>query len=283
MGDPKRIRRKFVGPGHPWQKERIEVEKQLLYDYGLKNKAEIWKMNSKMKDFGGQAKRLIASRGVQADKETKQLLARLSSLGLLTTAADLDDVLGLTVENLLDRRLQTVLVKKGLARSQKQARQFITHRHVLIGGKVITSPSDLVRLSEEAVITFAVRSALANDEHPERAQPEVEKVPTLDKPDEVAPDAAKKEAPKKTEKPAKKTIEKKDAAPKPASKESDKKEEPKAAPETKKEAKPASEPKAEPEKKEEPKATPETKKESPSKEVKAEPAKEAPKKEEAKE
>lgn len=169
MGDPRRIRRKFLRPGHPWQKERIEYEKQILYDYGLVNKTEIWKFNTKLKVFADEAKRLIAARGMQAEREKKQLLLRLANLGLVRADANLDNVLGLRLENLLDRRLQTLLVKKGLARTPKQARQFITHRHVKIGEHVVTSPSHLIRVDEETTISFAVRSTLANAAHPERA------------------------------------------------------------------------------------------------------------------
>jgi len=70
------------------------------------------------------------------------------------------------------RRLQTVLFKKGMARSVKQARQFIVHEHVLIGDKKITSPAYLVKVSEEASISFAVSSPLISEDHPERASVE---------------------------------------------------------------------------------------------------------------
>ena len=51
MGDPKILRKKFESPSHPWQKSRIEEERQLIREYGLKNKSEAWKMRSKAKNF----------------------------------------------------------------------------------------------------------------------------------------------------------------------------------------------------------------------------------------
>lgn len=168
MGDPRHISAKTAGPGHPWNKERIEREQTIIRDYGLKNKRELWKFQTQVKSFTGQAKKLIAAIGTQAELERKQLLERLQRLGLTSAGAKLDDVLGLTVTHLLNRRLQTQVHKKGLARSPKQARQFITHAHVAVNGKTITSPSYIVSVAEEAAISVVPSSTLSNVSHPER-------------------------------------------------------------------------------------------------------------------
>ncbi len=168
MGDPRKFKSKYSGPGHPWQRARIEEERVLKREYGLRTKRELWKVDSKLKAFAQQAKRLIALRTTQAALEKKQLLDRLNRLGLLPATAKLDDVLALTVRNLLDRRLQTLVVKKGLARTSIQARQFIVHEHVMIGPKKISAPSYIVPVSEEGMIAFVANSSLNNPEHPER-------------------------------------------------------------------------------------------------------------------
>ncbi len=168
MGDIKKLKKKFTKPGHPWQKLRIEEEKKVLLEFGLKNKRELWKTSSKMKNFADQAKKLIAARGKQAEVEKKQLISKLNRLGLVSPDADLDDVLGLSLKDYLGRRLQTVLVRKGIARSLKQSRQFITHEQIIMGHKKITSPSYLVDTKEEPLLTFDSNSALANPDHPER-------------------------------------------------------------------------------------------------------------------
>ncbi len=168
MGDPRKFRGKYSKPGHPWQKARIEAEKPILKEYGLRTKRELWKMDSNLKAFAKQAKRLIALRGTQAELEKKQLLSRLERLGLVKTGAGLDDVLAINLKNLLDRRLQTLVFKKGLAKTPLQARQFIIHEHVNVGSKVITSPSYIVKLAEEQQVTMTTNSPLANPEHPER-------------------------------------------------------------------------------------------------------------------
>ncbi|RMF55989.1 30S ribosomal protein S4 [Candidatus Woesearchaeota archaeon] len=168
MGDPKKPKKKYSKPSHPWEKVRIEEEKELIRDFGLKNKKEIWKTNTLLRNFKRQAKKLIPLTGKQADLEKSQLFDRLHNLGLLKKNATLDDVLGLSVRDLLGRRLQTVVYKKGLARSMKQARQFIVHRHITIGEKNIAVPSYLVRTDEEDLIKFVSKSPLAADDHPER-------------------------------------------------------------------------------------------------------------------
>lgn len=169
MGDPSKHRRKYDKPMHPWQRGRIEKERGILHQYGLKNKKEIWKMDSQRKSFADQAKRLIAATGTQADKERKLLFSRLIRLGLLSGTPKLDDVLSLTLEDVMNRRLQSIVHKKGYARSMKQARQFITHQHIIVSGKPITAPSYLVPVTQENTITFLDQSSLASIEHPERA------------------------------------------------------------------------------------------------------------------
>ncbi|MBN1157448.1 30S ribosomal protein S4 [Candidatus Woesearchaeota archaeon] len=169
MGDPKKPRKKYQTPLHPWNKERIEAERELLKKYGLKNKQEILIMDSILSNMKIQAKRYIAATGKQAEKEKQQLLTRIQRLGFVEKLTSLDDILGMNVEAVMERRLQTQLVRKGLARSIVQSRQFIVHRHVTVGSKVITSPSYLVSKEEEGKISFLARSKLNSAEHPERA------------------------------------------------------------------------------------------------------------------
>jgi small subunit ribosomal protein S4 len=171
MGDPRKIKSKYSRPGHPWQTERMEEERTLVREYGLKNKTEIYRTRSRLKTFADLAKKLIAARGTQADKERQQLLSRLARLGLVKAGAQLDDVLGLQLKNLLERRLQTIVSRKGFARSVNQARQFIVHEHITVGNRVVSAPSYHVPLDEENTITILAKSPYADTAHPERALP----------------------------------------------------------------------------------------------------------------
>jgi len=167
MGDPKKLRKKYETPRHPWQASRILAEKPLIKDYGLKNKKEIWKAQSLLRKFTNQAKLLSAIKTEHQKREKEQLINRLVKLGLLKQGQDREDVLDLNVRNILDRRLQTLMVKKGLVLTPKQARQFIVHGHVMINNQKITVPSYLVNINEEDKITYLTSSSLSNKEHPE--------------------------------------------------------------------------------------------------------------------
>jgi len=184
MGDPRKNRKKYTTPRHPWQKIRIDEEKVLLTDYGLKNKKDLWKSSSKLAQFKKQAKGLIGEKGLQAETERKQFLERLEKLKLLKDQSTVENVLDLTVKDILERRLQTIVIRKGFAKTMKQARQFITHGHVLVNDKKIDAPSYLVSSIEEDAIVFDEKSALADPEHPERKIKELEIPKEEEKPEE---------------------------------------------------------------------------------------------------
>ena len=169
MGDPKKQRRKYHRPTQRWHKQRILDEREILKEYGLKNKTEIWRMSSLMEKFKDRAKEIIKLGSTsQAEKEKKEFLQRLENLGVVQPGSTLDNVLGLELKTFLERRLQTIVVRKGLARSVKQSRQFITHRHISINNIKVTSPSYYVTKQDEGLITFSPTSGLADPEHPER-------------------------------------------------------------------------------------------------------------------
>ena len=168
MGDPRKTRKKYKTPSHPWQKARIEEEKALVKEYGLKNKKEIWKMTSVLRTYMTQVKRLIAARGKQAETEKALLLAKLQRYGLYQAGSPVASILGLSLRDILERRLQTQVYKKNFARSMKQARQFIIHQHITINNETVTMPSYLVPVSEESALGFVPTSSLHDPEHPER-------------------------------------------------------------------------------------------------------------------
>lgn len=156
MGDPRKQRKSYDTPSHPWRKDRIEKEKELVRKYGLKNKRDIWKAESKLRQIRRIARNLLSSYGEQAKKEEAQLMSKLQKLGLLKGEADLDSVLGLTIEDILERRLQSLVHRKGLARSPKHARQLVVHGHIRVGGRRIKSPSYLVPVEQEETIISEV-------------------------------------------------------------------------------------------------------------------------------
>ena len=168
MGDPKRQRKKFSKPSHPWQKERISSEKEILSKYGLRRKYEIWKMDSMLKKFLHRAKTVIGERTSQSDIEKRQLLNRLYLLGLLKKDSKIEDVLNLTLKDILERRLQTLLVRRQLASTMLQAREFITHENIAVGSRKITIPSYLVSIDEEPQIRLVHPINISNTQQEQK-------------------------------------------------------------------------------------------------------------------
>ena len=114
-------------------------------------------------------------------------------------------MLGITIKDILERRLQTIVFKKGLARGIKQARQFVTHQHIAVNDRIITAPSYLVLASEEGKVSFIPKSPLADPEHSERV---IEKAKPKPKPAKEKKRKTKKGA--KEEKKQEKAVEKKE-------------------------------------------------------------------------
>jgi len=145
------LKKTYSTPLRPWDKERIGKEKEISKDYGLRRKREIWRAEAILRKYRRFAKSLEASRDPEQEKI---LLGKLERIGLIKSGATIDDILALTVENILDRRLQTIVFKKGFANTTKQARQFIVHGHIALNGRRIRWPSTLVEKIDESTIEY---------------------------------------------------------------------------------------------------------------------------------
>ncbi|WP_338739650.1 30S ribosomal protein S4 [Haloplanus salilacus] len=163
----------YETPNHPYQGERIAEEADLLGRYGLKNKEELWRAQSELRSMRREARRLLGD--AQGDVEVAgeaggEFVARLQRLGILGDQDDISDVLSLEVTDLLERRLQTVVYRKGLAHTPHQARQFVSHGHITVDGARVQRPSKKVEVDEQSAVAFDETSPLADDLHPERAE-----------------------------------------------------------------------------------------------------------------
>src|SRR3970040_1701055 len=139
----KRKHKLYSRPKRPFDKARIEEEAKIKEEFGLKNKVEIWCADSAVKGIRSKAIKLIP----KTQEEQKALYEKLKKIGL--KANSIADILSLDKRDYLNRRLQTVVFKKRLARSSKQARQMITHRKILVAGKAVDSPSYIVPIDVE--------------------------------------------------------------------------------------------------------------------------------------
>ena len=171
MGKPKFSRKKYETPSHPWQADRINEENELIKKYGLKNKKEVWKAQTILRRYRGQARELLAkidSENPQIKKESSQLLTHLTRLNILPINSTLDDVLALEIESVLSRRLQTITYLRGLANTPKQSRQLISHGHIQIDDRKVDVPGYLVTKNEENKISYISGSPLNDTMHPAR-------------------------------------------------------------------------------------------------------------------
>lgn len=154
MGSPKRLRKHYEKPKLVWDAVRLEEERRLLQEYGLKNMRELWRMKTILRKIRREARRLLAARGAGVEVRAQKLTARVKRFFINKPSVTLDDVLSLTIRDVLERRLETIVLRKSLARSAFQARQFISHGHIAVDGSKCASPSRLIAFDEENKISW---------------------------------------------------------------------------------------------------------------------------------
>ena len=164
MGDPKYSRKKSARPRNPWQRNLLKEELELVGNFGLRNKKELHVASTELSRIRKQARQLLAATTEIRTAREPVLLSSLTRKGIVTEDATLDNVLALNVSNFLERRLQTVVLKKGLARTPHQSRQLITHGHIAIGENRITIPSYTVTRNEEPLIKMTDNSTFVLQE-----------------------------------------------------------------------------------------------------------------------
>ncbi|MDO8509194.1 MAG: 30S ribosomal protein S4 [Nanoarchaeota archaeon] len=153
-----RKRKLYQRPMKLYQKDRIEEENVLVKRYGLKSKREIWKTLAKINYFRKRAKDLAKSSG----EEQEVFFNYLKSLGL--EIKSIADILDLQIEDLLKRRLSSVVVSKALATTPKQARQMIAHKKIIVGKNVIDAPSYIVPINLESEIKIKKKNKIKKEE-----------------------------------------------------------------------------------------------------------------------
>ncbi len=163
MGDPRRQRKKYESPREPWNIDRLERELKLIGVFGLRNKRELWSHYYVLSKYRTLARNLLAESSEDRSKLEKQILHKLFSLKIVPENATLDTILDLSVEHILERRIQTLVYKKGMAKTPLQARQLITHGHVSVRGRKVTSPSCILKADEEEHLKYTSTSAFAKD------------------------------------------------------------------------------------------------------------------------
>jgi small subunit ribosomal protein S4 len=198
MGYPGKAKKLYDTPNHPWQKARIDEETGIVKKYGLRNKKGVWKFASELRKYRGNARSLLgvmAAGNLPEDshyiRDADAIVRKLQNLGVLKEDSKLEDILALKIDDLLERRLQTMVFRKGYATSMKQARQFIIHGHISLNGRKITIPSYMVLKGEEEAIGYYVGSPITKEKLATKPVP----VAAAAKPAQKAPAPAASAAP----------------------------------------------------------------------------------------
>ena len=103
MGDPKKQRKKYETPRFRWRKDILQEELKLIGQYGLRNKHELWRHKTMLSKTRGIARSLIGKLPEERAKMENEILTRLKKLGILAETSALDNVLDLSIEDLLER------------------------------------------------------------------------------------------------------------------------------------------------------------------------------------
>ena len=159
MGDPKTPRRVWKKPKRPLNYNLMMDELKTLGTFGLKTKRELWKARTNLSKLRHQARSLLALRQEIRKEKEPVLINSLSKIGLVDKNSTLDAVLNLQVTDLLSRRLQTIVQKKLYFKTPYHARQAIVHGHIMIGDRIVTIPSYVVKIDEEPKIHLIPESS----------------------------------------------------------------------------------------------------------------------------
>lgn len=163
----KKLTKQYETPFEAWDEERIEKEKELVEEFGLANKREVYKAESELRGLRRQARKAAAS---EEDDQKKPLLEKAHRLGLIKEDGEIVDILSLETRDILNRRLQSAVERKGFADTAKEARQRVVHGHIFIDGERVNVPGYLLTQEEEKEITLKMPEPEESEDNEETSE-----------------------------------------------------------------------------------------------------------------
>ena len=119
-------------------------------------------VNKKSKRKAANAGRKVSEYGLQLrEKQKAKFIYGVLEKPFRNYYKKADRMKGMTGENLmvmLESRLDNVVFRLGLARTRREARQVVGHKHVLVNGKKINIPSYLVKAGDVIELTEKAKS-----------------------------------------------------------------------------------------------------------------------------
>ena len=147
-----------------YEKERIDAEVKICGEYGLRCKREVWRVQLVLAKLRKRARGLLTLEEDDQRRifEGNALLKKMFKFGLLDAEKEngLDFVLSLTMHKLLERRLQTRVLKNRLASSIHHARVLIYGKMIAVDNQLVDVASYMVTVENENKINLAANTAI---------------------------------------------------------------------------------------------------------------------------
>ena len=119
--------------------------------YDKKSNRQSKRANKKMSEYGLQMR----------EKQKAKLIYGVLEKPFRNYYAKAERQTGMTGENLmtlLESRLDNVVFRMGFARTRREARQIVDHKHVLVNGKCVNIPSYLIKAGDVIEIKESAKS-----------------------------------------------------------------------------------------------------------------------------